>query len=51
MPVANVRSGINSLMAEMLEITSDFMCSRRESTDQAHELAEDLMDLVRVYLK
>jgi DNA-binding FrmR family transcriptional regulator len=38
MLLANVRGGINSLMAEVLEAPP-------------HELAEDMIDLVRSYLK
>jgi DNA-binding FrmR family transcriptional regulator len=52
MLLANVRGGINSLMAEVLEdhirlhmLTSD------KNTMPSVELAEDLVSLVRAYLK
>lgn len=52
MLLANVRGGINSLMAEVLE---DHIRLHLLSTDKAvaqpAELAEDLIDLVRAYLK
>jgi DNA-binding FrmR family transcriptional regulator len=52
MLLANVRGGINSLMAEVLE---DHIRLHLLSSDtkvaQPHELAEDLIDLVRAYLK
>ncbi len=52
MLLANVRGGINSLMAEVLE---DHIRLHLLSPDKtpAHpqELAEDLIDLVRAYLK
>jgi DNA-binding FrmR family transcriptional regulator len=52
MLLANVRGGINSLMAEVLE---DHIRLHLLSTDkqiaQPSELAEDLIDLVRAYLK
>jgi DNA-binding FrmR family transcriptional regulator len=52
MLLANVRGGINSLMAEVME---DHIRLHLLSTDknlaQPHELAEDLIDLVRAYLK
>jgi DNA-binding FrmR family transcriptional regulator len=52
MLLANVRGGINSLMAEVLE---DHIRLHLLSPDKAmadpNELAEDLIDLVRAYLK
>ena len=52
MLLANVRGGINSLMAEVLE---DHIRLHLLSTDKSlaspQELAEDLIDLVRAYLK
>jgi len=52
MLLANVRGGINSLMAEVLEdhIRLHLLSSERTS-GQPVELAEDLIDLVRAYLK
>jgi DNA-binding FrmR family transcriptional regulator len=52
MLLANIRGGINSLMGEVLE---DHIRLHLLSTDKAlpppNELAEDLIDLVRAYLK
>lgn len=52
MLMANVRGGINSLMAEVLEdhIRLHLLSSDKPMT-QPHELAEDMIDLVRAYLK
>jgi DNA-binding FrmR family transcriptional regulator len=52
MLLANVRGGINSLMAEVLEdhIRLHLLSPDRDSAPP-HELAEDLIDLVRAYLK
>ena len=52
MLLANVRGGINSLMAEVLEdhIRHHLLSTERNSTPP-HELAEDMIDLVRAYLK
>jgi DNA-binding FrmR family transcriptional regulator len=52
MLMANVRGGINSLMAEVLEdhIRLHLLASEKSSTPP-QELAEDLIDLVRAYLK
>jgi DNA-binding FrmR family transcriptional regulator len=52
MLLANVRGGINSLMAEVLEdhIRLHLLSSDKSSTSP-DELAEDLIDLVRAYLK
>ena len=52
MLLANVRGGINSLMAEVLEdhIRLHLLSSSRNSTSPK-ELAEDMIDLVKAYLK
>jgi len=52
MLLANIRGGINSLMAEVLEdhIRLHMLSPEKNRTD-ATELAEDLIDLVRAYLK
>jgi len=52
MLLANVRGGINSLMAEVLEdhIRLHMLSPGKAKTDST-ELAEDLIDLVRAYLK
>ena len=52
MLLANVRGGINSLMAEVLEdhIRLHLLTPER-STANPHELAEDMIELVRAYLK
>jgi DNA-binding FrmR family transcriptional regulator len=52
MLLANVRGGINSLMAEVLEdhIRHHLLSPERTLTPP-HELAEDMIDLVRAYLK
>ena len=52
MLLANVRGGINSLMAEVLEdhIRLHLLSSERSSAPP-HELAEDMIELVRAYLK
>jgi DNA-binding FrmR family transcriptional regulator len=52
MLLANVRGGINSLMAEVLEdhIRNHMMTTEKTSIAPT-ELAEDLIDLVRAYLK
>ena len=52
MLLANVRGGINSLMAEVLEdhIRLHLLSSEKTSAPPV-ELAEDLIDLVRAYLK
>lgn len=52
MLLANVRGGINSLMAEVLEdhIRNHMMTTEKSSVPPT-ELAEDLIDLVRAYLK
>lgn len=52
MLLANVRGGINSLMAEVLEDhIRHHMTGPEKNTVPAAELAEDLIDLVRAYLK
>jgi DNA-binding FrmR family transcriptional regulator len=52
MLLANVRGGINSLMAEVLEdhIRLHMLTPDKKSMPPT-ELAEDLIDLVRAYLK
>jgi DNA-binding FrmR family transcriptional regulator len=52
MLLANVRGGINSLMAEVLEdhIRLHLLSGERSSAPP-QELAEDMIDLVRAYLK
>jgi DNA-binding FrmR family transcriptional regulator len=52
MLLANVRGGINSLMAEVLEdhIRLHMIKPDKDATPSA-EIAEDLIDLVRAYLK
>jgi len=52
MLLANIRGGINSLMAEVLEdhIRLHMISGKKESLDTTN-LAEDLIDLVRAYLK
>jgi DNA-binding FrmR family transcriptional regulator len=52
MLLANVRGGINSLMAEVLEDHIRLhMLSDEKSSMPTAELAEDLIGLVRAYLK
>jgi DNA-binding FrmR family transcriptional regulator len=52
MLLANIRGGINSLMAEVLEDHVRLhMLSPQKDTMDSTELAEDLIDLVRAYLK
>ena len=52
MLLANVRGGINSLMAEVLEDhIRHHLLSPEKASVPAHELAEDIIDLVRAYLK
>ena len=52
MLLANVRGGINSLMAEVLEDHIRLhMTGSEKSAVPMTELAEDLIDLVRAYLK
>jgi len=52
MLLANVRGGINSLMAEILEDHIRLhLLPTDKSIAQPQELAEDLIDLVRAYLK
>jgi DNA-binding FrmR family transcriptional regulator len=52
MLLAAVRGGINSLMAEVLEdhIRHHLLSEKRSSAPQ-QELAEDMIELVRAYLK
>ena len=52
MLLAKVRGGVNSLMAEVLEDHIRLhLLSPEKSVDKPYELAEDLIDLVRAYLK
>ena len=51
MLLAAVRGGINSLMAEVLETHIRFHLTDSAKEQIAPELAEDLIDLVRAYLK
>jgi DNA-binding FrmR family transcriptional regulator len=52
MLLANVRGGINSLMAEVLEDHIRLhLLSSEKSIANPHELAEDMIELVRAYLK
>ena len=51
MLLANVRGGINSLMAEVLEDHIRLHMLTEKSPQPPTELAEDLIDLVRAYLK
>ncbi|MBX6361191.1 metal/formaldehyde-sensitive transcriptional repressor [Pseudacidobacterium ailaaui] len=50
MLLANVRGGINSLMAEVLEDHIRLHMTEKNS-QLPTDLAEDLIDLVRAYLK
>ena len=51
MLLATVRGGINSLMAEVLEDHIRLHMLTEQSPHPPTELAEDLIDLVRAYLK
>lgn len=52
MLLANVRGGVNSLMAEVLEDhVRHHIAGSEKSAVPPSELAEDLIDLVRAYLK
>lgn len=52
MLLANVRGGVNSLMAEILEDhIRHHMTGPQKNVRPMGELAEDLIDLVRAYLK
>ena len=51
MLMAAVRGGVNSLMAEVLETHIRFHLVDGAKEQIAPELAEDLIDLVRAYLK
>ena len=51
MLLAAVRGGINSLMGEVLETHIRFHLTDSAKEQIAPELAEDLIDLVRAYLK
>ena len=51
MLLAAVRGGVNSLMGEILETHIRFHLTDGAKEQIAPELAEDLIDLVRAYLK
>jgi DNA-binding FrmR family transcriptional regulator len=51
MLLAAVRGGINSLMGEVLEDHIRFHLTTGPKKQIAPELAEELIDLVRAYLK
>ena len=51
MLLAAVRGGVNSLMGELLEDHIRFHLTDGSKEQIAPELAEDLIDLVRAYLK
>lgn len=51
MLLAAVRGGVNGLMAEVLETHVRFHLTDGAKEQIAPELAEDLIDLVRAYLK
>lgn len=51
MQLAALRGGVNSLMAEVLETHIRFHLADEAKEQIAPELAEDLIDLVRAYLK
>lgn len=51
MQLAAVRGGVNSLMAEVLEDHIRLHLVGKEPTAIAPDIAEDLIDLVRAYLK
>jgi DNA-binding FrmR family transcriptional regulator len=52
MLLANVRGGINSLMAEVLEDHIRLhLLTPEKAIANPHELAEDMIELVRAYLK
>ena len=51
MLLAAVRGGVNALMGEVLETHIRFHLADGSKEQIAPELAEDLIDLVRAYLK
>ena len=51
MLLAAIRGGVNGLMAEVLETHIRFHLTDGAKEKIAAELAEDLIDLVRAYLK
>ena len=51
MLLAAVRGGVNGLMGEVLETHIRFHLADEAKEQIAPELAEDLIDLVRAYLK
>lgn len=51
MLLANIRGGINGLMAEVLEDHIRHHLGDKDAAPMTADLAEDLIDLVRAYLK
>jgi DNA-binding FrmR family transcriptional regulator len=51
MQLAAVRGGVNSLMAEVLEDHIRLHLVGKGDTAMAPDIAEDLIDLVRAYMK
>ena len=51
MLLANIRGGINGLMAEVLEDHIRHHLASKDAAPMTADLAEDLIDLVRAYLK
>ncbi len=51
MLLANIRGGINGLMAEVLDDHIRHHLASEEAAPMTADLAEDLIDLVRAYLK
>jgi DNA-binding FrmR family transcriptional regulator len=51
MLLANIRGGINGLMAEVLEDHIRHHLADKDAAPMTADLAEDLIDLVRAYLK
>lgn len=51
MQLAAVRGGVNSLMAEVMEDHIRLHLAGKEEAGMAPDIAEDLIDLVRAYLK
>jgi DNA-binding FrmR family transcriptional regulator len=51
MLLANIRGGVNSLMAEVLEDHIRLHMTSPDKGGPSQEIAEDLIDLVRAYLK
>lgn len=51
MLLANIRGGINGLMAQVLEDHLHHHLGKKDSAPMTADLAEDLIDLVKAYLK